>query len=157
MNVRAGSITVAALVLACSLAGCTQAIDGTPGPRPTVSGGGDFSTGSTASDEPTDTGSPTDSTESPTDEPTPTDTGAPSEDGSVESLCSDMSDSIDGPDIGQRGYQALIGLDILGWGLANGDSDPFSKADAATTKTCPDVRTAVLAKTGTPDLKSVNN
>ena len=157
MNVRTALASVTAVVLMSALAGCTTTISGTPGPPPNVSGGGDFGTGSgTATDSPSDTDSPTDDpseTDSPTDEPTNT----PSEDGSIEQLCSDMSDTIDGPDLGESGYQALIGLDILGWGLANGDSEPFDTVDAATTKACPDVRTAVLAKTKTPDLKSIYN
>lgn len=159
MNVRTAMASVTAVLLMSALAGCTTTIAGTPGPPPNVSGGGDFGTGSgTPTTDPTD--DPT--SESPTDDPTsdsptedPTDTDTPSEDGSIEQLCADMQDTIDGPDLGESGYQALIGLDILGWGLANGDSEPFDTVDAATTKSCPDVRTAVLAKTNTPDLKSI--
>ena len=159
MNVRTGLASVTALLFVGALAGCTTTIDGTPGPRPTVSSSGDFPTGDPTTDSPTDdpTDDPTDEpteTDSPTDEPTETDS-PPTEDGSIEQLCADMNDTIEGPDLGESGYQALIGLDILGWGLANGDSDPFTTVDAATTKACPDVRTAVLAKTNTPDLKSI--
>ena len=79
----------------------------------------------------------------------------PTEDGSVASLCADMTDSISGPALGADFYKTLIALDIIGWGIGNnGEADPFETVDAATTATCPDVRTAVLAKTGTPDLKS---
>lgn len=152
MNVRTAMASVTAVLLMSALAGCTTTIAGTPGPPPNVSGGGDFGTGSSSpTTDPSDTDAPT--SDAPTEDPTDTDT--PTEDGSIEQLCADMQDTINGPDLGESGYQALIGLDILGWGLANGDSEPFDTVDAATTKSCPDVRTAVLAKTNTPDLKSI--
>lgn len=156
MKVRTVSAAAAGLLLAGALTACTTTIEGTPGPRPTLSQTGDFPSGGSGSPTDSPTGSPTDTpTDEPTDTPTDEPTDTPSQDGTVDSLCSNLSDAISGPDIGESGYRALAGLAILSWGLANADSDPFTTVDAQTTKTCPDVRTAVLAKTNTPDLKSL--
>lgn len=158
---RFAALLCSLLLLAGGATACTRTIDGTPGPAPTVGGGGGDFPSTDSSDTPTDdsTDAPTDdSTDEPTDDSTQEPTSPPSEDGSIQELCADMADTISGPDLGSAdAYQALIGLDILGWGLGNGDSDPFSTVDAKTTAACPDTRTAVLAKTGTPDLKTIGN
>jgi hypothetical protein len=167
MNVRTAATAVASLLLAGALAGCTQTIDGTPGPRPTVSASGDFPSGG-STDAPTD--SPTDgSSETPTDEPTdeptdptptedPTDVPTDGDSGSVETLCSRLDYATEqGADVDPEVVKSYVSTVILVWGIANGDDDPYAKADSATTTSCPDTRTAVLKLMDLPDLESTKS
>jgi hypothetical protein len=159
--VRAVATSVVALVLVGGLAGCTQTIAGTAGPRPTVSGGGDFSSGSdTPTDAPTDssTDQPTDTgTDIPTDVPTDVPTGLPTDgdSASIDTLCSRLDYATkQGTGVDSAVIRSYVSTMILVWGIANSDDSPYAKADAATTKACPDTRTAVLKLMNLPDLKS---
>ena len=158
MNVRSVSVSAAALLLVGSLAACTTTIEGTPGPRPSVSASGDFPT-----DEPTDgtpTDEPTDSTptDAPTDAPTdstPTDTPTGGDTASVQTLCSRLDYAVEqGSDVDPEVVRSYVSTMILLWGIANSDDDPYSSVDAATTSACPDSRSAVLKQMKLPDLKS---
>ncbi|MHA3704779.1 hypothetical protein ACXR2U_21615 [Jatrophihabitans sp. YIM 134969] len=165
MSVRWVATSVAGLLLVGALAGCTETIAGTPGPAPQVTASGDFPTGDPTdpstdapSDEPTDTPTdePTDEpTDTPTDDPTGVTTTNPD---SPETLCANLDvANKQGDGVPSDVVRSYVRTIILAWGIANSDSDPYSKADAVTTKTCPDVRSGVLKLMDLPNLKSVDS
>ena len=162
MKVRTAAAGVTtALLVAAALAGCTTTIKGTPGPAPSLGAKGDFPNGTPTgftTDEPSDSpsASPTDSpTDTSTGSPSDSSTGSPTDAGSVDTLCSRLDTAVQqGSGVDPQVVQTYVSTMILVWGIANSDDDPYASVDAATTKTCPDTRTAVLKLIGLPDLRS---